>query len=91
MEFEIIPETTEVIELVTTYRTKLRVDNKFDITVKFIEIYATYEEDETVRDIRVEIEEFPEDEIPIISEFQILVDETIKFVENNTDMIIKGK
>ena len=91
MEFITVPESTEIIELITTYRTKLRVDDKFDITVKFIEIYATYEEGETVKDINIEIEEFPLDPISTISDFQILLDETTKFITNNIDTIIGRK
>ena len=88
MNFTTVPETIEIINLWTTYRTVLRVDDSYDITVKFTEMYNKTEDDETVKDINIEIEEFPLETISTIAEFQVLVDAVKEFVEANTDLVI---
>jgi len=88
MNFTTVPETIEILNLWTTYRTDLRVNDSYDITVKFTEMYNKTENDETIKDINIEIEDFPLDVIPTIAEFQALVDAVKEYVEANTDVII---
>lgn len=88
MNFTTVPETIEILNLWTTYRTDLRVNDSYDITVKFTEMYNMTEDGETIKNINIEIEEFPIETIPTIVEFQALLNEVKEFVEANTDVII---
>ena len=59
MKIELVPNTTEVIEIATEYHTILKIDNEYDIKVTFIELLLDLNTDDKTCHITVDIEAFP--------------------------------
>ena len=59
MEIKLVPNTTEVIEIATEYHTILKIDDKYDIKVTFIELLLDLNTNDRTCHITVDVEAFP--------------------------------
>lgn len=91
MNIEIIPGTTEITDIATTIRTKLKIDNDSEIDIRVTEELSDLDDDDkSDRDLRVTIENY-ENYVTIMqpAELDEFINSITNFVEENFDEIMK--
>lgn len=91
MQFEIIPETTEITDIATTIRTKLKINNDSEITIRVTEELSDLDDDDkSDRDLRVVIENY-ENYVTIMqpAELDEFINSLTNFIEEKFDEIMK--
>ena len=86
MNIELVPNSTEIIEISTEYHTVLKVDNE-EIKVTFIELLLDINDSEnSYSHITVDVEEYP-DNMSIIRavEFKQEIED---FVRDNSEILV---
>ena len=91
MEMSIIPNSTTITDIVTTYETTLKIDDAYDITVIITDVLAKLNNiEESAREIFVGITNLPDfiktKDTEILKQY---VDNVRDFVKENIDTITK--
>ena len=88
MQIELVPDSTDVIEISTEYHTTLRIDDNYNIEVTFIELLLNLNDEENMQvHITTDFEVYPE-HLTIDQIFK-LQNDVKEFVNENIRNLIK--
>ena len=89
MKIELVPNTTEVIEIITKYRTILRIDNDYEVNIVFTEILLDLDSEKSSSDTTVDIEDIPSH--LTLDQAVELKNNIEKYIDENINDIIQSR